>query len=235
MATANGVRAQSPQHQVEEAWRLCGDLFCRAIGKQVSTAQGDVDHEILFCLLGGFGITYEHGRAATDVIGPLAPFAREWDDEVLYDTLVSSLSLAQFEPQRRDGTLRRYRFPRRKARLIVDARRWILEHSPIHDRVAEFPDCRSRRQFLCDCPGIGPKTASWLLRNLGWGSEVGIIDVHVLSALRSAGRIRDRLVMPRDYEEAEVAFLEWCDELAAPPAAFDLFLWEWQRGTLITS
>ncbi|MDO8473501.1 MAG: hypothetical protein Q7T05_06765 [Dehalococcoidia bacterium] len=38
--------------------------------------------------------------------------------------------------------------------------------------------------------------------------------------------------MPRDYEAVEDAFLKWCLELTAPPPAFDLFLWEWQRGTL---
>jgi hypothetical protein len=39
--------------------------------------------------------------------------------------------------------------------------------------------------------------------------------------------------MPRDYEAVEQAFLMWCHELDAAPAAFDLFVWEWQRGTLL--
>ena len=34
------------------------------------------------------------------------------------------------------------------------------------------------------------------------------------------------------YEEIETAFLDWCRELSAPPAAFDLFIWELQRGDL---
>ncbi|MCL4553511.1 MAG: hypothetical protein M1305_08230 [Candidatus Marsarchaeota archaeon] len=221
-------------YRIEEAWQICGDLFCRAVEHQISNAQTDIERELLFCLLGGYGITYEHARAATEVVATLVPFAERRDDHELFDTLVSALSIAQFEPPRRDGSLRRYRFPRRKATLIVEARQWLRRHVPLLEHVNRIPDCRSRRQFLCSCPGIGPKTASWLLRNLGCGDQLAIVDVHVLRALKNAGRVAEEVRMPRDYEVVEDAFLEWCCELAAPAPAFDLFLWEWQRGTLVT-
>ena len=50
-------------------------------------------------------------------------------------------------------------------------------------------DERERRRFLCNCPGVGLKTASWLLHNLGLASELAILDVHLLRAMRAAGRV----------------------------------------------
>jgi thermostable 8-oxoguanine DNA glycosylase len=197
----------------------------------MSTGYEDLERELLFCLLGGFGITYEHDRSATEIVATLAPFADFWNDGELLDALVATLSQAQFEPARRDGSPRRYRYPMRKARLIVDARRWVLQHGPLAIRLAELPDCRSRREFLCDCPGFGLKSASWLLRNVGLGSQLAIIDIHILRALADVGRVPRDVRLPRDYEAAEKAFLDWCIELAAPPPAFDLFLWAWQRQT----
>lgn len=221
------------ESRLEDAWRACGDVFCQTIDSQMSTGYQDLDRELLFCLLGGFGITYEHDRSATEIVAALTPFADFWDDAILFDALVATLSQAQFEPARRDGSLRRYRYPARKATLIVGARRWILQNGPLDVRLAEFPDCRSRREFLCGCPGVGLKTASWLLRNVGLGSQLAIIDVHILRVLTNVGRVPRDVCLPRDYEVAEKASLDWCNELAAPPPAFDLFLWAWQRQSAI--
>ena len=56
-----------------------------------------------------------------------------------------------------------------------------------------------------------------------------------MRALSEAGRVPENMRMPRDYELVEDAFLEWCHELDASPAAFDLFVWHWQRGALAGS
>lgn len=221
--------------EIEWAWRLCGDLFCTATTRPTSLSQADIEREILFCLLGGFGISFEHGRSAAEKLVPLTPFAEGREDDDLFDVVYSALSRDQFEPPRRDGSFRRYRFPKRKASLIVGARRWLLDHAPLHELVRDLPNGPERRRFLCGCPGVGMKTASWLLRNLGWDGQLAILDVHILRALKAAGRVSEDISMPRDYETAEAAFLGWCHELGAPPSAFDLFLWEWQRGTLLAT
>ncbi len=218
---------------LEEAWLACADLYCEKVEALVSLARNDVEHEILFCLLGGSGVTYEHSRSAAKIVADLEPFSESWDDDRLFEAIASNLSRPQFEPPRRDGTLRRYRFPQRKALLIVNARRWIRQHAPLDERLQTPSSAKERRQILCGCPGIGPKTASWLLRNLGWGEQLAILDVHLVRALSDAGRIGRDVQLPRDYEAIEDAFLEWCRELGAPPAAFDLFAWEWQRGSLL--
>ena len=186
----------------------------------------------MFCLLGGFGVTYEHGRSAAAIISSLGPFSENWHDDEMFEAIVLALMRPQFGPRRQDGSLRRYRFPRYKASMIVNARRWLRDNAPLDDRLLTIGGCKERRALLSDCPGVGLKTASWVLRNLGLGSDLAIIDIHVLRALSDSGRVPETVRIPRDYELAEDAFLQWCDELRAPPAAFDLFVWHWQRGAL---
>lgn len=217
---------------MEETWTVVSDLYCNAVGLTPSFACEDLKHELLFCLLGGFGVSYEHGRSAATVVRELDPFGAGWRDDELTQEISQVLRQPQFEPRRRDGSLRSYRFPKRKAAVIVRARRWLLENASLAEQLQAMRTSKERRDILQSCPGIGPKTASWLLRNLGLGADLAIIDVHILRALAESGRVPESTRLPRDYDAAERAFLNWCDELHAPPAAFDLFVWHWQRGAL---
>lgn len=220
---------------LEEAWDACRDLYEPLAAARPSTFDS-LEDELLFCLLGGFGISYELNRSAAVVVARLVPFDAAHDREELRDRIARALGTAQFEPRTAGGGLRRYRFPKRKAELVVAARTWLLGRpGALGDLLRNIGCERSRRSLLCECPGIGPKTASWLLRNLGLAHELAILDVHLVRALEHAGRIEAKLTLPRDYEIAEQAFLDWCRELDAPPAAFDLFVWEWQRGNLTSA
>ena len=217
---------------VEGAWSVVGDLYCTAISDCILSASPEVEDELLFCLLGGFGVTYELGRSAATAVRSVRPFSEDWREQDLFKEILGILNCPQFEPRKRDGTLRRYRFPAQKASAIVRARRWIRDHDPLLERLRQLPTARDRRVLLLGCPGVGYKTASWVLRNTGLGNTLAIIDIHVLRALEDSERVSRDIRMPQDYEMVEVAFLEWCAELDAPSAAFDLFLWQWQRGSL---
>ncbi len=224
----------STSSDLEAAWRVCADLFCAATAASDSPPTAECfDCELLFCLLSGFGISYEHALSASEHLLTLRPFDGRWEAKALEQRLRAELDRAQFGPRRNDGGLRRYRFPTRKAELIVAAREWLFDQDDLLEELADIPSEQERRHLLCGCPGVGPKTASWLLRNLGLAEELAILDVHLLRALVGAGRV-SALTLPRDYELAERAFLDWCRELNAPAAAFDLFVWEWQRGSFAT-
>lgn len=219
-------------HSIEEAWSVVADLYCQATPDSASRYPPEVHEELLFCLLGGFGISYELGKSAAGIIQGMRPFSTDWSDRDLFREIIRTLSLAQFEPPRTNGSLRRYRFPNQKATAIVQARQWVLSNDPLHERLRMLPSPKDRRELLIGCPGVGYKTASWVLRNTGLGNDLAILDVHVMRALADAKRISREARIPQDYETVEVAFLNWCEELDAPSAAFDLFLWHWQRGSL---
>jgi N-glycosylase/DNA lyase len=219
-----------PADNVEwaERWRVFGDIFERAAVEMGGASAVRFEHELLFCLLGGHGITYELALSASRVLAPIKVFSDQRSDHDLATRVRHELMQPQFEPRRQDGSLRRYRFPDSKSRLITSARTWVRAAHPVQT-LRSMRTQREHRDFLCGCPGVGPKTASWLLRNLGLGDELAIIDVHVLRALTGTNRIGS-VRLPRDYELIEKAFLAWCAELGASPPAFDLFVWEAQRG-----
>jgi len=212
-----------------ELWEEFGGFYVeRVSGPRTATAE-DFEDELLFCLLGGHGVTFELAQSAVAILKRLDVFDSRWSTMELEMLLSSELVMPQFSPPRRDGSLRRYRYPRRKASLIARAAAWVASRSPLRETVLALDEDEARRDFLCECPGIGLKTASWLLRNLGLGSSLAVVDIHLLRALMAANRI-SKAVLPRDYRQVEQRFLAWCKELKAPPAAFDLMLWEWQRA-----
>jgi N-glycosylase/DNA lyase len=205
------------------------------VGDQPTAAnvsEADCRREFLFCLLGGHGVTYELARSAAGVLAARGVFGDSSRHGPRLERWLSDLlSRPWYEPRRLDGRGRRYRYPRRKAALLRRADDWLLAYAPsgLRGALDGIDDERTRRNWLCECPGVGPKTASWLLRNIGLGDGLAIIDIHLLRALESTGRA-GTAVLPSGYDELEQAFLRWSDDLGAPPAAFDLFLWEYSRG-----
>ena len=226
---AERTDASDIDEKFKSAWKAVSDLYKETFKPAESRSNAEVEQELLFCLMGGFGVSYEHGRTACEIVWQLEPFSEELEDCELFEIISSELLRPQFGPPKADGTLRRYRYPFKKASTIVKVRNWLRCNRPLHERLLEFSSCQERRALLIGCPGIGMKTASWLLRNVGLGAELAIIDIHVYRALVDAGRIPISTRLPRDYTIAEGAFLEWCNELGAPPDAFDLFIWHRQR------
>jgi len=220
-----------------DPWGLAWSKHAQRYTREALTASGPVSEdqcrrEFVFCLLGGHGVIYELARSASEVLvarGVLGDCERSGDR--LQRWIQDLLGRPWYEPRKLDGDGRRYRYPRRKALLLRQADDWLREHAcdGLLDALQSIATAEQRRTWLCGCPGFGPKTASWLLRNVGLGANLAIIDIHVLRALQASGRAGSAR-LPEHYGELESAFLEWSESLSAPPAAFDLFLWEYQRG-----
>lgn len=197
-------------------------------------SEGGCRRELLFCLLGGHGVSYELAMSAAQVLEERGIFSScERRGDRLQRYIQDLLGRPWYEPRRLGGQGRRYRYPKRKAALLRGADDWLRTNANkgLLEALSAIDDERMRRTWLCGCPGVGPKTASWVLRNVGLGDELAILDVHILRAMEKAGRLGDYR-LPRDYEDAEQAFLGWSAELGAPAAAFDLLLWEMGRGDL---
>jgi thermostable 8-oxoguanine DNA glycosylase len=211
-------------------WPAFEQAYAELAAPHARATEAELRQELLFCLLGGHGVTFETSLSAARAVDELDVFAVEHDDANLHARLLEVLESPRFEPTRKDGSLRRYRFPRRKATLICQARAWLLDTGPLAEKLAVRTE-HERRGWLTRCPGLGPKSASWLLRNTGWASGLAILDIHVMRAMTEAGLLEEPS-LAGGYERVEALFLEWCTQLDAAPAVFDLFLWEWQRGTL---
>jgi N-glycosylase/DNA lyase len=214
-------------------WDEWGSTYATRVTSHDVQNEHQLRQELLFCLLGGHGITAELAASATErlwSLGILSP-GRSPDAD-LEPAVAAELATPQFEPVKKNGDFRRYRYPQKKAIVITHATEWVQTHASdeLMNSLVSIRRPQDRRAFLCECPGVGPKTASWLLRNIGLGAGLAILDIHVLRALRGAGRI-SAWRLPQDYERIERVFIEWCDDLGADPGTFDLLVWEWQRRT----
>jgi hypothetical protein len=85
------------------------------------------------------------------------------------------------------------------------------------------------RDRLAELPGIGLKTASWIVRNYRGSSEVAIIDVHILRAGRHIGLFAQDQEPQRHYRELEAAFLAFATALEVPAAMLDGLMWDYMR------
>lgn len=213
-------------------WPAFRQAYDEMVAPAPPAAEPELRHELLFCLLGGHGVSYEMSASAVSAVGTLDVFAPDHDGDKLADRLLAVLSEPRYDPPRSDGSPRRYRFPARKSDLILGARDWLLDAGTLTEHLACRSSEHERRRWLLGCPGVGPKTASWILRNTGWAYELAILDVHVLRAMSENGIATAPPTDARAYERLELQFLAWCETLGAAPAVFDLFLWEWQRGSL---
>lgn len=169
--------------------------------------------EVLACLLGGYGIPAEVGLAAYRRLRAAPPI--ELTDELkVYALLAAPLDL--------DGRAIRYRFARQKARYVAGTMRRL-------ERLALNAPDRALRDALMDMPGIGPKTASWIVRNWRSSDDVAILDIHIIRAGRAIGIFDFAWRVDRHYSLMEEAYLDFASAIGARPSILDSVIWMTMR------
>jgi N-glycosylase/DNA lyase len=171
-----------------------------------------VQEEVVFCLLGGYGITYALNRAAFGALAAAKLTTGAPSSGEIESVLLAPLTLP-------GGSVRRYRFPRQRAERIATALR-MLHNATSPDDPVEL------RDWLTGLPGVGPKTASWIVRNRSSDDRVAVIDVHIRRAGLAAGFFDPGWRLPRHYAEFELAFCAVARLGNVPTAALDLVIWD---------
>jgi thermostable 8-oxoguanine DNA glycosylase len=175
----------------------------------------DVAEEIAACMLGGYGMPAEIGLAA---------FERLRTRELIYSGVTDAeLETALSEPFLGALKGRRYRFPRQKARYLAAS----LARLPHLD---EGSCDASFRDALSCLPGIGLKTASWIVRNRRQSAEVAVLDVHVIRAGRYVGLFDATMNPARHYRNMEARFVELAKALKVRAAHLDSAMWQIMRS-----
>ncbi|MEA3001512.1 MAG: hypothetical protein QOH81_300 [Sphingomonadales bacterium] len=169
--------------------------------------------EIGFCLLGGFGIRYEVNKAAFERLRERGTFDLERDCS-LQDILVLLT-----EPLKLNGRKVRYRFPNQRARRLI-----LMRQELSGSDLSEVAPTQLRKR-LQELDGIGPKTASWIVRNYAGSDDVAILDVHVIRACRWMALFPPIIVLPRDYEELENRFLKFASIIGVRASVLDAVMW----------
>jgi N-glycosylase/DNA lyase len=174
--------------------------------------------EVVACLLGGFGIPAEVSGAAFVSLRNAGAIAGTgtWDARQIEAVLVEPLAV----PGRPRPV--RYRYPRQRSLRIAAALEILATNQPpVSDQ--------NLRRWLQDFPGIGPKTASWITRNVGVGTDVAVIDIHVRRAGLAAGFFRSDWTLPRDYLRFEIAFAAVARLAGVSTTALDQTIWNGMR------
>jgi len=199
------------------------DVFSPAFWREMAqcSARGDygalqlgetVAEEVAACMLGGFGMPAEMGLAA---------FERLRTKGLLYQGVTAEVLEAALSEPFENG--RRYRFPRQKARYLSASLQQlpdVREHSP--DPIF--------RDDLAGLPGIGLKTASWIVRNRRPSAEVAVLDVHIVRAGRYIGLFGKKYDPARHYRPMETRFLELARALGVPASHLDSAMWQVMRA-----
>lgn len=174
--------------------------------------------EVCFCLLGGYGVTAEMNHAAYRAVSEAGLIRTEHipDPAEIETNLRAPLAV---RGHRRPI---HYRFPSQRAQRLSVALA-LLGSRSLPSTPVELRDA------LLEFPGIGHKTASWIVRNHTGSDDIAIIDVHLRRAGLAAGFFRPEWRLPQDYAIFEAAFLAYAGAGNVSAASLDLCIWDQVR------
>lgn len=173
-----------------------------------------LEEEVAACLLGGWGMPAELALAA---------YVRVRERNLLRTGVTAKdLEDALSEPFILQGRARKYRFIRQKARYLSSCLEQLAGFTPPLNDIA----FRDRLNAL---PGIGLKTASWIVRNLRPQSEVAILDIHILRVGQHLGLFPTNWQPETHYLQLETRFIEFARAIDVSAATLDGLMWDHMR------
>ncbi|QCO17184.1 hypothetical protein D3869_18150 (plasmid) [Azospirillum brasilense] len=175
-----------------------------------------LEESVGFCLLGGYGITAELNHAAFVRLRDVGAFHPPGLDE---DQILGHLRAPLDVGRRRV----RYRFPAQRAHRLAVAM------DMLGDIELDTQSPLEVRRSLMTIPGIGPKTASWIVRNWLGSDDVAILDIHIVRACQVMRLFGDKVSLPRDYEVLERRFLDFAHGLGVRASLLDALMWREMR------
>jgi len=130
--------------------------------------------------------------------------------------------------------LKGVRFPNNKARYILKARKLFNVNSriKIKNRINVCNISLTRDWFVKNVKGIGLKEASHFLRNIGFGKDIAILDVHILRNLKKFKVIKNipASISRTVYFDIENKMKAFSKKINIPLQELDLLLWSNQTG-----
>lgn len=207
-----------------EEWQLGTAAFWVQQALEFPTSTGrhrlgtNLREEVAVCMLGGYGVPGPVGNAAFLALRDSGLLEAGLEQDAAADAMTEVLA----EPlDVGAGRRMRYRFhqqrPRRLAAALAGLTAWESDADELDDL--------QLRDHLMELPGVGPKTASWVVRNYRDSDAVAIIDIHIQRAGITAGVFCADWSPPRHYGRFESAFLGWAAAGAVSAANLDAAIW----------
>lgn len=178
----------------------------------------NLEEEVVACVLGGYGVSAEVGLAAFDRLrsrGLIGGFCA--DVSVVRENLREPLFVS--------GRRVTYRFWSQKAHYVAAALKTLKE------RPAPVDSPLKLRDYLMQIRGIGPKIASWIVRNWLNSNDVAILDIHVVRACQLMHVFAISDCVERHYFRMERRFLDFALAISVPASDLDSLIWSRMRST----
>lgn len=173
--------------------------------------------ELAACLLGGHGIPAEVGLAAYRRVREAGLL--DDDIEPAKQDIFCVLSAPM---EMRPGHLVRYRFASQRSERLAAALAG-LDH-------LSYDGPLGMRDALTTLPGVGLKTASWIVRNRTNCDHVAILDVHIQRAGVVAGVFEPSWTPARNYHLMERLFVAWAHAGRVHTGDLDAAIWRSLAG-----
>lgn len=132
--------------------------------------------------------------------------------------------------------VRKARFYKNKSKYIVEARVFFQHNGRIKlkDKL-DICNIETTRDWLVkNIKGIGYKEASHFLRNIGFGENIAILDVHILRNLKKFGVINNipKSMTKKIYLDIENKLKKFSHRIKIPMAHLDLLFWSMGTGKI---
>ncbi|MGE7273609.1 hypothetical protein ACQKK5_19360 [Brevibacillus panacihumi] len=220
---------------LKELWNVYGCSIELEYSSLQKTKEQVLD-EFFFVLLGGFGISYELNISALQILKLQGLFEeRYYQDKnslnFIENKIREEFSKQQFAPTTSNGQPRKYRYIETKPRTISNAGYWLWENCQwkLYDKLQNMNTTESR-MWLCSCPGIGMKSASWFLRNTGFSEDCAVFDVHIIRFLDYLGFNTPNPLTEKMYLYLEDALRKECRNAGVSLGKMDYLLWLLSRN-----
>ncbi len=207
-----GVRWGEPETPFTPAYWLTQFWMRNPPQPQSMRIGASFREEVIACLLGGYGIPAEVGVAAFHRLRERRLIDSGSGDE-------EKISKALRDPMMLNGRSVRYRFWAQKAAYVSRALTYLSKSDPPSRSAGEL------RCYLLCIPGIGPKTASWIVRNWLDSDDVAILDIHIIRACTEMGLFSENDRVTSHYFEMEGRFLQFASAVGVPARLLDALIW----------
>lgn len=132
--------------------------------------------------------------------------------------------------------IKKARFYKNKSRYIIEGRKFFRDNERIAIKnKLDINNIFATRDWLVkNIKGIGYKEASHFLRNIGFGENLAILDVHILRNLKKFGIIKKlpKSLTKNRYLDIENRLKRFSERIEIPMAHLDLLFWSVGTGRI---
>lgn len=126
------------------------------------------------------------------------------------------------------------RFHNNKTKYIIEARNLLSKnkHIYIKEKINTSDIKKTRTWLVKNIKGLGYKEASHFLRNIGWGKNLAILDIHILRNMLKFNIIKEipKTISKKQYLQLEKKLERFSKRSGIPVGELDLLFWSMETG-----